>query len=260
MKELTPRTSHLTATTAETILRAELSKRVARNPRYSMRAFGKASGISHTVLSLVLSGKRPLSRKAALKLSRFLELDPEKSRELSEASASFNPIASEYTQVDQDLFDLISDWYHMAILSLTEIKNFRYEAKWIASRLGLSELQVKLAMERLERLGLILKGKPTHKQFSVKNQRSTDATRRYHAQLLEKARFSIEENNFNQRVFTSTVLTMSAGQIPKAREQIQALQRQLVLELERKGKKEEVYHLSVQLYPLTQIKEGELKS
>src|SRR4051794_29725601 len=66
------------------LLQNELTRRCAKNPRYSLRAFAKALGMSHTVLSLVLSGKRPLSRKAALQVASALELAPAERQRLLE--------------------------------------------------------------------------------------------------------------------------------------------------------------------------------
>ena len=58
------------------LLQRELSIRCEKNPRYSLRAFSRALGMSHTALSFVLSGKRPLSKNAARKVSEVLQLDP----------------------------------------------------------------------------------------------------------------------------------------------------------------------------------------
>src|SRR4029077_7937852 len=73
------------------LLQAELSRRIERNPRYSMRRFSQALGVSHTVLSLVLSGKRPLSKKAAAKVSDFLGFDPAQRESLLANRKSMGP-------------------------------------------------------------------------------------------------------------------------------------------------------------------------
>ena len=49
----------------------------------------------------------------------------------------------------QDVFSYMSDWYHLAILELTFVKGFKSEAKWMSRRLGISEAEVKPAVDRL---------------------------------------------------------------------------------------------------------------
>jgi transcriptional regulator with XRE-family HTH domain len=115
------------------LLRAELAERCRRNPRYSLRAFARASGVSHTVLSLVLAGKRPLSRKAAERLADYLNLDPDRRRALLRPSRERAGLPTapgcEYRQLSLDAFDLISDWHHLAILSALELPDARFEAR-----------------------------------------------------------------------------------------------------------------------------------
>src|SRR4051812_39967317 len=55
-------------------LQRELARRCTTNAGYSLRAFARALGMSHAGLSLVLSGKRPLSRKAAVRIAPLLDL------------------------------------------------------------------------------------------------------------------------------------------------------------------------------------------
>lgn len=140
------------------LLRAALAERCARNPNYSLRAFARSSGISHTVLSLVLSGKRRLSRKGALKLADYLDLDPSGRAALTRACAGKGPAGEDRRELTLDAFEAISDWYHYAILSALELPGARFEARWLGARLGIPILKAKLAMERLERLGLVERG------------------------------------------------------------------------------------------------------
>lgn len=63
----------------------EFRERRSRNPRYSLRAFARAVGISHTVLSLLFNEKRTLSKKAYVRVMEQLPLsEDEKTRHLEE--------------------------------------------------------------------------------------------------------------------------------------------------------------------------------
>jgi uncharacterized protein (TIGR02147 family) len=264
---VTPQTASYELKNPRLLLQAELTRRISRNPRYSMRRFAQALGISHTVLSLVLSGKRPLSKKAASQVSDVLGLNPMQREKLikhrkkvphgtAELATDSSIEASDYRQISLDTFTVVSDWYHFAILSLLELPTAKLEPKWISSKLGISEIEAKLAVERLLRLDLIRKNpkgewKQAGHPIRIGNEHSTSATRKFHAQLLAKALESLEHDPFETRDFTSMTLIMDSSELPYAREKIRDFRRKLTQELEARGKPDRVYNLNVQIFPLS---------
>ncbi len=250
-------------TEPQKILRAELSKRVRKNPKYSLRSFARASGVSHTVLSLVMNGKRPLSRKAGAKLAGFLSLPPEERRQLTHrgddappAQISISSLDADYRQISLDTFAVISDWYHLAILSLLVLPHARFEARWISHALSIPESEARLAMERLLRLELVEETAPGRfrqagKAIKVENAVSTGATRLFHRQLLEKALEALETIPAEERDHSSMTLAIDSAHVPYARKRIQEFRRELAADLEAKGNPEAVYELTVQLFPVS---------
>ncbi len=235
------------------VLRAELARRGEKNARYSLRAFAKSLGMSHTVLSLVMSGKRQLSKRAAARVVNALALSPEESqalfRERSETASNF---VATPTPLDLDTFAVISEWYHFAILSLLEIPKARLETGWISKQLGITNLEASLAIERLTRLGLIARGKEgrwrqTKKSYRIDPRYSTAATRRFQFQLLDKATQSLQNEPLDHRDHTSTTFAMDPALLPYAKARIQKFRRQLSSELEQLGTPKRVYNLTVQL-------------
>jgi len=252
------------------ILQRELVRRCERNPQYSLRSFARAIGVSHSLLSLILSGKRRLSKKAAAKVLDCLELTPEERNLLATSPRSRKseemvdpvtrmPAPESFQDISLDSFTVISDWYHYAILSLMEIPRSKFEPAWIANRLGITEMQAKSAMERLKRLGMISRvgkcWKQTGLPLKVDNTVSTAATRKFHRQLLEKAVTSLENEPFERREFYSMTLAIDSSLVEYARKQIKAFGRQLMRDLEKRKPAGEVYNLSVQLFPLSHVKE-----
>jgi len=145
-------------------------------------------------------------------------------------------------------------------LSLLEIKSQGLTPKWIARRLGINELHAKLCFERLRKLGLIEKSRAgwrqTKKPLKIENQVSTDATRRFHRQLLEKAIGSLEADPIEVRDFSSMTMALNPEVIPYARQRIRQFRRELTAELEAHGKPSEVYNLTVQIYPVSKKENG----
>ena len=240
------------------ILSSEFTERSRRNPRYSLRAFAKSLGISHTVLSLVMSGKRSLSRKAAMIVAENLDLGPKKSAALISSTgkkAAPHLLANTYNLIDLETFHLISDWVHYAILSLLEIPESHFEPKWMAKRLGINETQAKIAMSRLVDLDFVAnengKWRQTGKPIKVENEVSTVSTKKFQRQLIEKSLESLDNDPIEKRDFSSTTMAIDPKHIPYAKERIRQFRRELCSELEVKGNPKEVYNLTVQIYPVT---------
>ena len=247
----------------QSLLRAALAERCEKNPQYSIRAFARASGISHTVLSLVLSGKRRLSKQATTKLADYLGLDPRHRQALLQSREG--SAADHFETLPLDSFEVISDWYHYAILSLLELPQAQFEARSISKQLGIPILNAKLAMERLQRLSLVEEIAPgqwrqSGKPLKVENTVSTAATKRFHKQLLERAAVSIDKDPIAVRDFSSMTFVLDPAQVEYARKRIRDFRRQLIGELENKGKPSAVFNFTLQLYPVTPITpQGDLK-
>jgi uncharacterized protein (TIGR02147 family) len=255
---------HLSELEPRSLLQSELADRCENNPSYSLRAFAKAIGMDHSVLSRVLSGKRPLSKKAALKVAEILGLDPLQKKALLDNRTFKNREKNEesiklpqYQQITLDVFSLLSDWYHYGILSLLDIPKTKFEARWIAKKLGISQIQAKMAMDRLKRLNLIHKqnGKwlQSGQHFKVENTISTGATRKYHEQILNKAIESLKNDPIEVRDFSAMTMAIDPKMIPYAIERIRSFRRKLMQDLESKSSPKAVYNLAVQIYPVSKF-------
>lgn len=237
------------------LLRKTLSERCQNNPQYSIRAFARASGISHTVLSLVLAGKRQFSKKATEKLADHLNLNPNQRQALM-TRHSAEP--QNFSTLSLDSFELISDWYHYVILSALELPDAKLDVQWMTKQIGIKPLQAKLAIERLKRLKLVEQQddgswKQSSEAIKIDNKHSSAATRKFHKQLLNRAAESIDKDPIEHRDFSSMTFAMDPSQVEFARKRIQSFRRQLVAELENRGSAKAVFHFSLQLYPVTPI-------
>ncbi|RYZ76879.1 MAG: TIGR02147 family protein [Proteobacteria bacterium] len=249
------------------ILKSEFSARSKRNPRYSIRAFAKYLGVSHTTLSLIMAGKRPLSQKACLQIADRLGLDPVRAKVLKGPYAASDSVKKKqkasFELVDLETFAFISDWLHYAILSLIDIDPKNLDSHHCAKRLGVSEPYARISLDRLKKLGLIeTKGGvtlATGKQIRVDNSVTTAAAKKFQQQLLEKALVSLNESSFEEHDFSSMTIAIDPELIPYAREKIRTFRRQLTADLESRGTPTEVYNLTVQIYPVSKKVENEKK-
>ena len=117
-------------------LLGELERRQQANPAYSLRAFAKHLGMISGALSQIIAKKRPLSVKTAQRLLGQLPISQSKKTAMLGhfgASAAGTP-----TTIDDDVFHIIRDWYHFAILNLIKTDAFQNDPAWIGQRHGIS--------------------------------------------------------------------------------------------------------------------------
>lgn len=255
-------------------LKNELTSRIDKNSRYSLRAFSKALEIDIGALSQIISGKRLLSLKKAKKIIEKLDLEiiekdkflkalanehklKKKSRlnpELRKIAkeSSSNKVSSKNLAIDQ--FAVISNWYHYAILELTQVDDFKYNESFIAKRLNISQIEVKLAIERLIKLELLelQNGKliRTDGQIITSDRHLTSAAhKKRQKQILEKSIFALENISIDKRNHTAMTIAIDPKLIPQAKEKINLFINELSEFLE-SGQKKNVYELTVNLFSL----------
>lgn len=143
------------------LLQAELARRCARNPRYSVRAFAKFLGTDHATLSQWLRGRRRLTETTIRRLGGRLGLSEaaiDSCIHHTALAARANPTAGRSFAVQRlagDLAEALAGWEHAAILELTHLHDFRPDSRWIARVLGIAADEVNIALQRLVRLGLL---------------------------------------------------------------------------------------------------------
>lgn len=249
-------------------LHDELSNRVGRNSRYSLRAFAKALRINPAELSQVLKGQRKLSLNSAFKVTQSLGFNPtetkhfllllqkEKGRSLGLPLEFLNSTEkSENASLPLVDFDKIGDWYHFAILNLMDTKNFIWSAAHISQRLGISATEAKLAMRNLEKTGFVSftqKSLPKA-HWEVGAQIPSETIRRYHRQILNKAADSLETVPVDEREFQSLGLVIKKSDMKKLKVEIDQFTEMIRGKFHR-AKEEQVYQLEIALFPLTQEK------
>lgn len=161
-----------------------------------------------------------------------------------------------------DTFNVVSDWYHDAILELSRIPGLEPTPEVISRRLGVSIVEARAALERLERVGLI-KLEPTGGFKEVLGDTTTvaeidytnSALRNLQKQALELSLKALEEVPKSHREHSCMTLAISTKDLPEAKRRIKNFRLEMMDFLQRKPKRfDEVYQLSVSMYPLSNLK------
>lgn len=240
------------------LLISELEQRRIKNPSFSVRALAKKLDMSHSAISEIINGKRSVSTKVIERIADRLMLDPNERHKLlgSIESVSIESAHSKKAlQLTFDQYKIIADWYHFAIILLSQTDNFKSDIPWIASRLGLGEKTVTQAIDRLLRLEFIKRDKAgrlvsTGQSFSTTDGVPNSALRRTHSQNLELAQKSLETDDLEMRDFSAMTMAIDPAKIGEARKRLRKFRDDLCEFLE-SDTKTEVYKLCLQLFPLT---------
>ncbi len=241
-------------------LQAELARRTRINPRYSLRAFAIFLDVQSGFLSKLLLGQRRITPQTVRKFGARLGLHPAEIErfETQQARSELAPAVDAYKQMAYDHFQLLSDWYHFAILELSAIEGFKPEPRWISKALRVPVPEINEAIARLKRLEfiqeeedgawIILGGRGT---TTIGTELTSAALRKMQKQVLELAMQALEETPVDKRDQTTMTTAIDSSRLPRAKEMIRDFRRELTTYLEGGDKRDAVYHLSVSLYPVS---------
>ncbi|CAN5578156.1 hypothetical protein BH09PLA1_BH09PLA1_14350 [soil metagenome] len=252
------------------VLQAELARRCAKNPRYSLRSFAEQLKIDHATLSQLLRGRRAITPRTIDLLGRRLKLserDIETYVAYEQLVSSAHVDTDDLRQLTADAAEVVADLHHFAILELTHLRDFRPDTRWIARVLGRSVDDVNLAIQRLLRLGLL---EMADQNRWIDRSGSTVAhlgefahivIRRLSEQARKLSLRSLKQVPASYRVHTSTTMAIATRDLPKATEHIARFRRQLekLLSNDRSNCADDVYHLRVELFPITAIQRKEAR-
>lgn len=236
-----------------------LEEKIQKNPSYSLRAFAKQLGVSAATLSGILSGKRKLTAEMMGKIGFALNLNPEEVWDHQRQALGYkeNPAQAKFVELSQEMFMIVSEWYHLTILELMKLSDFKPDANWITKRLGVNSNQIKIAIDRLQRVGILeikngvwidkTDGFTTH----YNPQQTSEAKKRYQKQLLEKSQESLERDDYLIRDHSSTTMAINTKDMLKAKKMIQAFRKKLCESMEETRSPDEVYQLQIGFFPLT---------
>lgn len=242
-------------TKLQSILITYLEGAKKKNPQFGLRALAKKAELSPGALSEIMSGKRRVSINIAKRVIARLLIDPEISSNLFHQEALEGREEEQNSiQLTLDQYQVLSEWYYLAILNLIETKNFKNDNKIIAERLGLGLDVVKSAIERLFRLEMIELVRGKLKRTNVRYKTSEDlanlSIKKFHRKALSIAEEAMDTIPTEMRDFSAIILPADPNKLKQVKERIRRFQHQLIKEFE--GEElTEVFQVSIQVFPLT---------
>lgn len=237
------------------LLKTEFVERSRRNPNYSLRAYARSLKLDSSTLSAIIRGKRAVSIKMTKRILDQMKIDDSLRLKLAKSFFSNGNVeVKNIFELSVDMLESISSWEHFAILSLLQTDDVKPSVSWVADRLNLSLGRAIESMDRLERLGLISRKEKkwtvVHKELSTSTDIPSYALRKAHKSNIEKAIEAIDIVDVDWRDVTGVTVAIDKKKIKEAKVLIKNFRRDLSSFLE-SGKKNEVYRINIQFFPLT---------
>jgi uncharacterized protein (TIGR02147 family) len=242
-----------------------LAEKIKKNPMFSLRAFARLVDISPAVLSRILSGKRKLTFNLAVRIADALVLGPIERDTLYSFFTGAASLRSDEDRHEKELsidcFNAMKEWYHYGITQLLYIESFNEDPKWIAKMLSITELEAKLAIDRLLRLEIIDRNEfgklyRTAAHLSTSTDIASAGIRHFQKQILEKSIDSLERDDISERDITSITIAINEDRIPEAKKEIMKFRKRMA-DFLAEGEKTRVYNLGVHLIPLSKSTNGD---
>lgn len=255
-------------------LSAYYAHRKALHPHFSLRAWAQQMGFKgHASLLFLLNGRREVKPIHVEKIVKGLKLnfeeesyfknlvhlnssDTEESRKYFKSQLDLISPAKQHSEIEIDRFRLVADWYHMAILEMTRLKDFKSEARWISEKLLFSVpvFRIEEAIQRLINLKLLKleNGQlvKTNERLTTAKDRASESIREHHRQVLKNAIEATETQTVDERFFNSFALTVDSKTLPEAKELALKFREDLTKLMEKNGG-DTTYQVSLQIFKVT---------
>lgn len=256
------------------ILKIYFERKKLTYPQYSLRALARDLDVSPAYASAILSGKKPLPETrlkdfikaldlddiAALQLKHAIFPEDKKAASVKDSLLSDTDLDffNKYKPLDKKKYDILNDWFNIAIMDLTTCQDFVSSPEWIAKKLRISRLQVEIAIENLKFHNLLseVDGKLQKVELKLRfpTKISQTVIRKFHKQMIKKAYEELdsktEDHDFEKRLITGTTFALNEEKIKILKDKIQNAIYE-VSAMASEGPCQSVYQMNVQFFPLT---------
>lgn len=249
----------------------ELKRRERNNPAYSLRAFARDLNVSASRLSEVFNGKCGISKRRAVDFAKKLRLSPldeaifidmvdlehtrsHLSRKWAEERLRAKLLHAKTLQAED--LSILSEWYYLPIVELSQTADFVSTAEYIAKRLRITLEQATAAIDTLVQMNLLSwqEGRliQVHPDRSTTANIPTPSLRQHNKRYLQLAGEAIDNRPLPERDFSTIIMAIDKSKMELAKERIRNFRRELMKELEALPSKDAVYCLSMGFFEVTE--------
>jgi uncharacterized protein (TIGR02147 family) len=165
--------------------------------------------------------------------------------------------------VTEDQYEFYQKWYHTAIRSVLEYYDFKGNFRDLGEQLNppVSARDAKRSVKLLERLGLIKKNPEkryilTDKAITTGPEWRSLAVRSFQEEVIGLAKESLARHKQELRDISTITMNINAENFVEIRERIKSFRESIVQYVNEGVDPDRVYHMNIQLVPLTRIKKA----
>lgn len=248
------------------------------NKSYCYRTFSQDLGFGYsTLIHQIIKGHRPLSLKAVNKIIAQLKIvgpqrrylvalvEYQNTKSTENREISFKKLIEIKNQVlplkeDQGWLSFFSEWYHSVIYEMVEIDDFKADPEWMAKKIkpNIRPLQVKKSFKLLQSLGLIKWDnekstyRKTQKRVSTGHKIKGMELAKYHGEMISLAKESISQIKGKKRDISAMTVSLDEDAMNRIKEKIHQFQLEILAEAELCNKRDSIYQLNIQFFPVAQ--------
>lgn len=237
-------------------LNDEFRARKLKNSKYSLRAYARDLQVESGFLSRILSKKLPLTPSMADRFLKNLKVPTVKAQKLRLQLQNSSERAA---YVNEDMVKFLSNWYFYGIIAMFDLAKVQVNARSVSQVLGLSTAESQQALDILEEFGYVQREGSNYTQsydfvttFNIPG--TNEYLRNFQKQVLKKAMEALDEIPVGLRSQSSLTFSIKRSKLPTVIKMIHSFRTRLK-QYVAKNKKgaDEIYNLSLSIYPVTQL-------
>lgn len=233
----------------------------------------KAGFKSPTALKHVIDGKRNLSLEAANRFATALKIEGTK-RHYFLTLVLFNQTASlaereKYlkelmelkrteipTKLDEDRYEVLSKWYHLAIREIVDLPDYKNSTKWISRVLNpqITPQEAAESLSLLKRLGLIVKKdghlSPSEKTLATDERVHSVKAVEFHRQMIRLGAESITRFLSGEREISGTTIRIARQDVQNVKLLLREFRKKILNLAANSANADQIYQLNFQFFPL----------
>lgn len=238
------------------LLREYYQKQKRKNPRYSMRALARNLNIAPGPASALIKGSKVwnISEDWALRVLAKMNLKPTERKRIL-ALMKFHSSTTQ-TKPIEDLSGLaVEHWAYWPILCCFDVPDLADSPQKISKKLGIKKADVDTIVQDLLRRRFLIKStdgsiKRPSEYLATTDDISSETIRLLHKSNLDLAKKALEKFPVLQREFQTITVAGSSEAVQEIKKEIRDFTDRLAHILNRDQGNDQVFRLSVQLFPM----------
>lgn len=252
------------------ILREEYNKKRLGDFNYSLKSFSEDCGLPPNRMSDILNGRYGISKEVSESICDKLAILGKKKELFSlsaESEHARSKIAREEAKkaflslingpdrvITQEEFDVIYDLKTVALLELMRHPDFKNNLNWLSERIGVELKDIESSINRMVRVGCIIKGETGYEVnshfFATGSKAPSKTIQSYHKSALERAKKAVEEKSVEERDFSSITFLCDPEKMNEVREKIKKFRFELANEYNTVSEGSRLHMCNIQFFDI----------